>query len=270
MNLSVKLLATAASVVLFTIASPASASSCTGNCGTAGANGVVTAPPSGDATYGYVTTYAGQTGAGQIAGVGGTNGSEFVTDAFTATTGDLLNFYFNYVTTDGSGEYTDYAFAQLQTADGDNVAYMFTARTTPTGDTSPGFGLPANAATLSPSTSPIIAGAPSWFALGPNADGSGSCYSIGPGCGYTGWIGSSYTMAATGMFRLRFGVSNFGDINQQSALAFNRLTVAGNEVPTTTNSAIPEPTTWAMMIAGFGLIGAGMRRRSITVRSAIA
>lgn len=33
-------------------------------------------------------------------------------------------------------------------------------------------------------------------------------------------------------------------------------------------SGVPEPTTWAMMIAGFGLIGAAMRRRSTTVRFA--
>ncbi len=28
------------------------------------------------------------------------------------------------------------------------------------------------------------------------------------------------------------------------------------------NSAVREPATWSMMIAGFGLIGAAMRRRS--------
>ena len=27
-------------------------------------------------------------------------------------------------------------------------------------------------------------------------------------------------------------------------------------------SAVPEPATWAMMIAGFGLVGAAMRRRN--------
>ncbi len=30
----------------------------------------------------------------------------------------------------------------------------------------------------------------------------------------------------------------------------------------TTQTAVPEPATWAMMIAGFGLVGAGLRRRS--------
>jgi hypothetical protein len=33
-------------------------------------------------------------------------------------------------------------------------------------------------------------------------------------------------------------------------------------------SAVPEPTTWAMMILGFGLVGAGLRRQRTTVRYA--
>jgi hypothetical protein len=32
--------------------------------------------------------------------------------------------------------------------------------------------------------------------------------------------------------------------------------------------AIPEPASWMMMIAGFGLAGASLRRRSVTVRYA--
>jgi hypothetical protein len=32
--------------------------------------------------------------------------------------------------------------------------------------------------------------------------------------------------------------------------------------------AVPEPATWAMMIAGFGLVGASMRRRKVSVRFA--
>ncbi|PZO86692.1 MAG: hypothetical protein DI623_16060, partial [Sphingomonas sanxanigenens] len=30
-------------------------------------------------------------------------------------------------------------------------------------------------------------------------------------------------------------------------------------------SAVPEPTTWAMLIAGFGMVGGAMRRRRTTV-----
>ncbi|MFM9977459.1 MAG: PEPxxWA-CTERM sorting domain-containing protein [Sphingomonadaceae bacterium] len=35
-------------------------------------------------------------------------------------------------------------------------------------------------------------------------------------------------------------------------------------------SAVPEPTTWAMMLSGFGIVGAMMRRRKITTRVSFA
>src|SRR5438270_1077583 len=91
-------------------ASGAVAQTCTGNCGTDSANGVVTAPPGGG-NYQYVSTSGGAGGAGQISSVGGTNGSEYVTSVFSANSGDALNFNFNYVTSDGAG-YADYAFAE--------------------------------------------------------------------------------------------------------------------------------------------------------------
>jgi PEP-CTERM motif len=34
---------------------------------------------------------------------------------------------------------------------------------------------------------------------------------------------------------------------------------------TTVTAAVPEPTSWALMIAGFGLVGGAMRRRRVTV-----
>ena len=40
---------------------------------------------------------------------------------------------------------------------------------------------------------------------------------------------------------------------------------AGRYVSATTSSAAPEPASWAMMIGGFGLVGAAMRRRSLKV-----
>lgn len=40
------------------------------------------------------------------------------------------------------------------------------------------------------------------------------------------------------------------------AFKFSNLTVSGS-------SAVPEPATWAMMIMGFGLVGASMRRRNV-------
>jgi len=245
------------SIAFLFSATPAVSQTCVGNCGTASPNGVVTAPPGGG-DYQYVSTNDGIPGAGQIAGAGGTNGSEYITAAFAAAAGDLLDFNFNYVTSDGSGNFTDYAFAELLSG-GAHVAWLFTARTTPSGDTSPGFGLPANDATLTPSSTPIIAGGPVWDQLGSN---SGQCWDAG--CGYTGWINSQYTIGTGGIFELRFGVTNMGDTGYQSGLAFAGLQI--NDVPVGT-SAVPEPGTWAMMLSGFGALGFTLRRRRSSERA---
>ena len=235
------------------VAGSASAQTCIGDCGTAAPNGVVTAPPAYGPNYSYVSTAGGVLGAGQIDGVGGNDGSEFTTAAFTAVSGDTLNFYFNYVTSDGS-EFADYAFAELLLS-GTSVGFLFTARTTPDGDTSPGFGLPTNISTLSPASTPIIPGAPVWAQLGTD---SGFCFD--DGCGYTGWIQSTYTLTADGSYQLRFGVTNFLDDSFDSGLAYAGVTI--NDVPI---DPVPEPATWAMMIGGIGAAGGALRRRKATV-----
>lgn len=241
--------------LLFAVAStacaaPAFASTCIGTCGTLGPDGVVTAPPGGT-NYSYVSTANGVSGAGQLAGFAGTNGSTFTTDVFGAAAGDPLNFFFNYITSDGSG-FADYAWARLLTATGDEVAILFTARTKPDGSIIPGQDLPGVTATLDPSSVPIISGGPVWSPLGSY---SGSCF--GPGCGYTGWVESSYSISGAGNYMLQFGVTNFSDTLYHSGMAFSGITVAGNPI----SGAVPEPGTWAMMLIGFGAIGFAMRRR---------
>ncbi len=236
--------------------SPAWASSCTGTCGNLGPNGDVTAPPAGGPDYGYVSTNGGVDGAGQISGVDGTNGSEYITDTFSANAGDPLKFYFNYITSDGTGAFVDYAFTELLTSGDAHVAWLFTARTTPSGNTSPGFDLPTNDSTLNPPTTPINGGATNWSGLGSD---SGACFQgVGQGCGSTGWIESLFNIADAGSYKIRFGVSNFGDNQFDSGLAFAGVTVNGEEVPI---GGIPEPASWAMLIAGFGMVGAAIRRR---------
>lgn len=243
------LLASALATVATVGATAASASSCVGVCGTLGANGVVTAPPIGGA-YGYVTTAGGVAGAGSI-GIGSeTNGSEFISDVFSADLGSELEFYFNYVTSDGSS-FVEYGFAELLTSADDSLGFLFTARTTPSGDTSPGFGLPTNISTLTPTSTPIIGGAPTWSPLGGS---SGSCWAAG--CGYTGWIQSNYTIGTAGDYKIRFGVTNWDDTQFDSGLAFAGLTIDGDDIPV---SGTPEPATWAMMLMGFGAIGAALR-----------
>jgi hypothetical protein len=244
----------AASITFLSAYSAAQASTCIGNCGTLGANGDVTAPPIGS-TYGYVSSFQGVTGAGEITGVGGTNGSEFTTSSFSSNAGASLNFYFNYITGDGTSEFPDYGFAELETSTGNHVAYLFTARTVAgSGDTSPGFGLPTNDSTLNPANTPINPGATHWDPLGSS---SGGCYGgPGNGCGNTGWIQSTYTIGSAGDYELRFGVTNFGDTAVDSGLAFAGVTVGG--VPVSVGG-VPEPATWAMFLFGFGAMGWTLR-----------
>ncbi len=249
------ILAGAGLALAIAMTSTAAQAQSVGNFGTGSANGDITASPLGG-TFNYVSTDGGVGGGGSL-GVGGEfDGSLFTTAIFASNAGSSLSFFFNYVTSDGSG-FSDYAWAQLQTPTGVAVATLFSARTTPSGDTVPGFGLPGLLATLTPATTPIQLSAfgdgPVWDKLGGN---SGRCFQgRGQGCGFTGWIKADYTIADAGNYRLAFGVTNNQDVEFDSGLAFDGIIVDG------VNVGVPEPSTWAMLIAGFGLVGAAARRR---------
>jgi len=219
-----------------------------GNAGTLGANGVVTLAPGGGTQYGYVSTAGGVTGASPFHFGSETNASVLTSSSFAAAAGDAVAFKFNFITSDGAG-FADYAWARILRNDGTQVALLFTARTTPGGSTIPGFGMPAPEATINPTNVPIIAGGPAWSALGGS---SGACYSTG--CGYTGWVSSSYTLAETGDFKLEFGVANWADQIYDTGMAFDGITIAG--VP-----LVPEPETYALMLAGLGVVATVARRR---------
>ncbi|MFW2830132.1 PEPxxWA-CTERM sorting domain-containing protein [Sphingomonas sp. ID0503] len=66
-----------------------------------------------------------------------------------------------------------------------------------------------------------------------------------------------------------------GDWKALANTQLNSLTADGNQDqiwlgtrPPQAPGAVPEPASWAMMIAGFGLIGGAMRRRSVQARFA--
>ncbi|MGA2273062.1 MAG: NF038132 family protein [Bryobacteraceae bacterium] len=220
---------------------------CVGNCGTDVADGSVTLSPTGNSSYEWVSTNGGTNGVGALpTGALGseTDGSTLATPVFTAAAGAPLTFYFNYVTSDGAG-FADYAWAELFNSANNPAALLFTARTAASGSIVPGSGMPAPLATLTPPSVPIIGGAPTWSPLGVY---SGQCWAAG--CGYTGWVKSSYTIPAAGNYYLKVGVVNWLDTEYDSGLAVDGVTVNGVPVATT-----PVPSSLVLAMLGLAALG---------------
>jgi hypothetical protein len=235
-------------------------------CGTIGANGSITTAPGGGTQFGWVSTNGGSEGQGRNPlGIDGTRaGSTLTSGSFTSTAGQSLSFAFNYITSDGTGSFTDYAFVRLLSTGGAPPIILFTARTTPTGNTVPGNGLPglAPGVTLTPGSTPITPGPVNFSPLGGS---SGTCFSSPTaGCGFTGWIIANYVVPTAGTYQLEFNVFNVGDNAFQSALAFDFSTgTGGTPIVPPTNPVVPEPSTYVLMATGLlGLAGIARRRRA--------
>lgn len=172
--------------------------------------------------------------------------------------GETLEFFFNYLTSDGAG-YADYGWAQLLTEAGDPAVLLFTARTTPSGSSVLGFAMPNPGATLEPANVGIYPGTnwpgANWDVIGGS---SGNCYSIG--CGHTGWVKSSYQFTSDGDYKLLFGVTHWDDQAYSSALAFAGAKI-GDVVVTPPISPAPLPAAGWLLLAGLGATGLVGRRR---------
>jgi hypothetical protein len=225
----------------------------------------VTLAPGGGTAFGYVTTFGSTYTLNPLAVASSTNGSLLLSSPFTATAGQPLSFRFNYVTSDGSSDFPDYAFVRL--LGGTEPILLFTAQTTPSGNTVPGFGLPviASGVTLTPSATPIVSTgftspAPGPV-FGPLGVTSGLCYDAG--CGYTGWILANYVVGAANTYQLQFGVFNASDQNFASALAFDFGSGSGGTPNVNDLTVVPEPGS--LVLLGTGLLGVyavARRRRS--------
>ena len=73
-------------------------------------------------------------------------------------------------------------------------------------------------------------------------------------------LGLNTVVGADGLLRLEY-FEEFNDFAGAADGIWNSGTITFTYSPTI-SAAVPESATWAMMLAGFGLIGSGMRRRS--------
>ncbi len=251
----------------------------TGAAGIMSGDATVANSPTGNAQYGYVTTSGGVYDVSPLVlrseGAGTenqTNGTRIVSSSFSALSSDRLTLYFNYVSTDGRG-YDDYAWARLVSAGTNNTAaWLFSARSTNSanGNVVPGNALKRQVDNNLPDSLDAVlndgntigfnVSGTDWAPLGWS---SGACWDSANTCGPTGWIKSDYTFSDSGSYFLEFGVINWGDEAFDSALAFDfgGLQSSNFSGVTTVTTPVPEPETYALMLAGLGLLGFVARRR---------
>ncbi len=116
--------------------------------------------------------------------------------------------------------------------------------------------------------------------------GSGNAFGLqGWGIGWSGsgggfFPGTAFSPTASGSFVRSLiagetytvslannaNVSTSGSFNPEAGKEASRMN--GNFVYNIVDSAVPEPASWAMMICGFGLVGASLRRRNVNVKFA--
>lgn len=98
--------------------------------------------------------------------------------------------------------------------------------------------------------------------------GTGAFSALGvsaPGFGFGSFAGPNLFNGSTTSPMFNLGTFNLGQVMTGAGTGGGRLTIS--QAPA---SAVPEPATWAMLLAGFGMVGYGMRRRRVTFGPALA
>ncbi len=80
-------------------------------------------------------------------------------------------------------------------------------------------------------------------------------------------VGNNFGFDISGATGIGFVHQNdqFGTVNLTTGAATLLGTIGAGTLVDITAGAVPEPTTWALMIGGFGMVGAAMRRRTASV-----
>ncbi|PZU50012.1 MAG: hypothetical protein DI568_04320 [Sphingomonas sp.] len=124
---------------------------------------------------------------------------------------------------------------------------------------------------------------PSWLSemslLSSNTSGTGGFY-LTPGLGDDEWgtasyaefgdlvsFGLDFTTDADGLMWLDFFESFDDEEINPDGVWNGTLTFTYTPGTPTGGGVVPEPAAWAMMIAGFGLVGASLRRRRQSISS---
>lgn len=79
--------------------------------------------------------------------------------------------------------------------------------------------------------------------------------------GHSGWQSFSFTLSTTGTHSLGFGVVNTGDQVLDAALFLDSGAGTCDPACPPPVGVVPEPETYAMLLAGLGLLGFAARRR---------